>query len=72
MGLEWYGNPDWNDDHPPTFPVPVRCTKCGEHLTWWKPIFYNGLPPKHEYICNGTVERIINNETISNENKALS
>jgi hypothetical protein len=74
MGLQWYGNSDWDDDRPPTSPVSVRCTKCGEQLTWWKPVFYNGPPPKHEFKCNGVVELIKsnNNEAISNNNQKVS
>ena len=54
MALAWYGNPDWDDNTPPTVPVPVRCSGCQQYLYWNKPVMYDGPPPKCD--CGGTVE----------------
>jgi hypothetical protein len=53
MGLAWFGNPDWDDDRPPTVPVAVHCTGCNSNLIWSKPVMYDGPPPKHD--CGGEV-----------------
>lgn len=55
MSLAWFGNPDWDDDRPPCRPVPVCCKKCHTQMTWWKPLTYDGPPPKCD--CGGKVEQ---------------
>src|SRR6266516_8215726 len=55
MALAWYGNPDWNDDRPPTVAIPVICAGCKQELFWNKPLFYDGEPPKCK--CGGAIKR---------------